>query len=648
MQHFKQIDRAIYLRVALQILLVYLFYMLSRLTFFAYNHDIIHINSWGNLWTILRGGLFFDTAAIAYTNSVIVLLQLIPFQLTSSRPYQAFIKWCYYLINIPFFILNQGDIIYSRFSAKRTGLSVFKEFANENVFGFFNFFVDYWHLTLITLIFIGFWIALYPNNFKLKPLVRKVSAWYYYSSSAVAILVLTALTIIGARGGVGNDLPITPSRAMKYTERAEQMNMVLNTPFGFLRLMDVTSFPEYQFMDKAEALSIFNPLRQADQKPTAHTGQFRGRNVVLIIWESLSKEWVGDLNQDLKDYKGYTPFVDKLLKKSYYFEAAYANGVVSIDAMPALLASTPRPLHSFVHSFYSANRLPSLPRLLKGAGYHTAYFHNAHTGSMGFDAMAKRLGYEQYIGREDFGDDTEYDGRWGIWDEPFLQFMITKLKDYPQPFFATEFTTSSHDPFDVPTKYIDKFPEGASPYHKVISYTDYALEQFFREASQQAWYDNTLFIITADHSVRAYREEYKNSRGAYSIPFIFFDPRGELVGADQATIVQQTDLMPTLLDLLGISEATVSFGHNMFSSEEPHFAVSTNGNNYQIVKGDYLLVLSGQEVFALYNYKEDTKLEHNLRGQDLAEEEDLRLTLGAYLQSFSERLRFNTLSTLTP
>ncbi len=263
---------------------------------------------------------------------------------------------------------------------------------------------------------------------------------------------------------------------------------------------------------------------------------------------------------------------------------------------------------------------------------------------MGFDAMAKQLGYEDYFGRESYGNDDDFDGKWGIWDEPFLQFIAKKANTFREPFFITEFTTSSHEPYKVPEQYEARFPNKECPYYKVMPYTDYALEQFFKTASKEPWYENTLFVITADHSVFPHLKEYKTSLGAYSIPFIFFDPRGELIGADTTTVVQQADFLPTIMDLVGIETPTITFGHNMFSKNEEHFAINTMNEAFQIVRGDYALQFDGTKVLALFNYKEDPFLKKNLKGQGLETEAELTKLIQAFLQELSERLHQDKLT----
>ncbi len=636
----------IYLLVFLRTLLVFAVYTLCRLIFFGYNHSILGVDSWSRFWEIMWGGFVFDSSAIAYTNGLVILASLLPIRQRMSAGYQKFIKWLYFGINIPFFMMNLGDTIYFQFTGKRTSAVIFKEFANENPLDFLFFFVDYWHLTLIGIGIIILWFWLYPNRNCLTFPKRYVANKVYYPLSVLAIALVAGVSIIGIRGGVSAAIqPIKPGDALVYTDNSIQAGMVLNTPFTMIRLIGKRDFPKFSYMPKEEARKVFDPIRPAKADTTAYTGKFKGRNVVFLIWESCAKQWVGELNKDIPNFKSYTPFLDSLIRKSYVFENAYANGTKSVDAMPAIFATLPKPLQSFIATHYSTDRLNTIIPFLREEGYYSAYFHNATKGSMGFDAMAHHLGFKDYFGREQYEEacgkrSEDFDGKWGIWDELFLQYMLTEINKFKEPFVVSEFTSSSHTPFVVPKGYEKRFPADAEcGFHQVIPYTDYSLQKFFEGASKQPWYKNTIFVIVADHSVFPYVDEYKTSLGAYAIPIIFFDPRGELVGRDSTTVVQQADFLPTMLDLMGVKKPVVSFGHNMFNPKEKHYAITTMSDAFQLIQGDYALQFDGKQVISFYNYKEDPKLKTNLKGQNITQEGEMTKLMQAILQELSERLR---------
>jgi len=169
---------------------------------------------------------------------------------------------------------------------------------------------------------------------------------------------------------------------------------------------------------------------------------------------------------------------------------------------------------------------------------------------MGFDAITHMLSIKRYFGQNEYGRKEDSDGFWGIPDELFLNYCAKNFGQLKEPFFASVFTLSSHHPYILPEKYENSFQGGPNPLYKCIEYSDFSLREFFREASKQPWYKNTLFVLTADHSLPSNdHREYITSTGLFSIPVIFHQPNSNLVGMD-STLVQQIDIFPTVMGYL--------------------------------------------------------------------------------------------------
>jgi phosphoglycerol transferase MdoB-like AlkP superfamily enzyme len=118
---------------------------------------------------------------------------------------------------------------------------------------------------------------------------------------------------------------------------------------------------------------------------------------------------------------------------------------------------------------------------------------------MGYLAFSNLIGIQQYFGMDEYGNKNDFDGYWAIWDEEFFQYFAGKLSGFSQPFVSTIFSATSHHPFLLPERYTGRFPEGPHPINRCIGYTDMAVRRFFESASRQPWFDNTIFVITADH-----------------------------------------------------------------------------------------------------------------------------------------------------
>jgi uncharacterized sulfatase len=303
---------------------------------------------------------------------------------------------------------------------------------------------------------------------------------------------------------------------------------------------------------------------------------------VILILESFSAEYWGAGNGGNR----YTPFLDSLASQSLFCQRNYANGRASIEAMPSVLAGLPSLMQEpYIDSAYQSNEMLGLGTLLGQHGYTTSFFHGGKNGTMHFDDFMHLAGMQRYVGLNEYPHRQDYDGTWGIFDEPFLQFTATELTKQQQPFATAIFTLSSHHPYKIPEKYRGKFKKGTLPIHESIGYTDYALQHFFATARQQPWFSNTLFIITADHTQRLETPEYLNPLGQYRVPLLFYHPQRTLPKADPNRITQQVDILPSILDYLGLErERRLLFGQSIFRPGEGRAFVHANGH-YWLVRG---------------------------------------------------------------
>jgi phosphoglycerol transferase MdoB-like AlkP superfamily enzyme len=462
----------------------------------------------------------------------------------------------------------------------------------------------------------------------------------YFIINVLFIPLVIALAIGGARGGYRHSTrPITISNAARFVETPRDVALVLNTPFSLLRTSGKKVLTKYEFFTEEKLNKIYNP----HYKPVPG-GEFKKENVVIIILESFAREYIGSLSGFLEGgtYKGYTPFIDSLLKESLTFDVSLGNGKKSIDAMPSILASLPSLETPYIISHYANNDLEGLATHLRKKGYYTAFYHGAPNGSMGFDSFARMSGFEDYVGLDQYPDKNDFDGMWGVWDEPFLKFFAEKMNSFPEPFLASVFTISSHHPFEVPEKYRGKFRKGAAPIVEVVGYTDFALREFFTIISKEPWFQNTLFVITADHTNESVHKEFQNDFGSYSIPVIFYKPGSNIKGM-KMRIAQQIDIMPTILNYLNYDEEYIAFGNDLFDDTKESFGFNTNGNNYHLYMRDHILQMIDNKPVGLYNYKNDIFLDTNLLSRDTSLVRVMEEKLKAVIQTYNARLIDNNL-----
>ena len=353
---------------------------------------------------------------------------------------------------------------------------------------------------------------------------------------------------------------------------------------------------------------------------------FQRKNVVVLILESFGKQHFGFYNQTLHGgtYKGFTPFLDSLIThEAMTWQYSYANGRKSIEGMPSVLSALPNFVEPLFLTPASLNRMSGLARELgEQKGYTTAFFHGAQNGSMGFQAFARATGFARYYGRTEYNEDSrfngdeDYDGTWAIWDEEFLQYYALKMSEMREPFMTAVFTASSHTPCIVPDRYRGVFPKGENPVQECVAYSDNALRLFFETARQQPWFKNTLFVITADHTSGPVDPYYMTTLGNFCVPIILYAPGDStLRGYDRERVVEQTDIMPTVLSYLHYDRPYLAFGKDMLGTPADesyalHWVTSSNG--YEFVKGNYALEFDGREVTAAYQYRTDSLLTHNV------------------------------------
>ena len=445
-----------------RLFLAFFFYFIARTLFYFYNSDLLNVDSFGQFMELAYHGITFDRMAIFYVNLLFIILSILPFFINTKKGYQKVVFYAYIIPNLIAYSTNFIDFIYYRFIYSRTTIAVFDSLEHESNKGqlFMNFLVNYWHVFLICIVLCVAWVYLYKRVKFTRFL--KVEAKGAYWISSVVIFILTG---VGVLAGVRGDLkkstrPLNIIDANRYVEKPEHADIILNTPFAILRTLGTTSFKKVEYMDELTLNKYVSSVKQYN------TNEARTPNIVLFITESYGREYIGAFNKDMniKDYKSYTPFLDSLSQHSLIFPNAFANGYKSIHGVSSVIAGIPSFKDAFTSSPYPKQKIESLVSTLKSKGYDTSFFHGAPNGSMGFLGFGNILGYDHYYGKTEYNNDADFDGTWGIWDEPFFRYMKQTLSEKKGPFFATLFSVSSHEPFNIPAEYEGKFSEGKPTY----------------------------------------------------------------------------------------------------------------------------------------------------------------------------------------
>lgn len=546
-------------------------------------------------------GWRFDLSALVYINIPFLILVLLPTKFRQRDSFTKFTNILFYIINIPFLILNNIDIEYFRYTQKRSTIDLFQLLQlgqdAKNIIP--QYIKDYWPITLFT--FIQCWFLL-----KIKYIPKKnidVRAKKILSH-IITLMFAAGIFILGARGGIQLK-PIKPINAGELSG-SQNNALILNTPFCILHSINEKPLKTYNYFDFKKLKNIYSPFHLlSDQK-------IKKQNIVILIMESYSKEFIGFYNNGV----GYTPFLDSLMQHSLIFTNAYANGLKSIEALPAITASIPALMNNpFITSNYAQNNFESIASLLNQEGYHTSFYHGGARGTMGFYSFSKKAGFSEYFGMEEYNNQNDFDKAWGIYDGPFLQYFSDQLNKTKEPFLSTFFSLSSHPPYTLPENYLKKQNQTGNKKNigirETISYSDYCMSSFFQKSKKQEWFKNTIFIITADHtSPESYNPKYKNKISRYRIPLIIFSGDSSLQGVKK-NIVQQIDIMPTILELLNYNKPFFSFGKSMLSNES--WAVNFLQNEYHFITDNSIIINKKESYisFSDINTSKRNKLNHH-------------------------------------
>lgn len=618
---------------------ILLLFSLTRLIFYLFNLHYYQELQSTEVLSIFYYGLRFDLAAVLIINLPIIILLAIPFRFRSKKKYLKIADIYFLIMNSLAIAVNLVDVIYFRFTFKRTTADIINYLSTGDDFaGLVPVFIrDFWYMFVIWIILIVI-LAWLTGRVSLTHIQSKVNNLQYYTFHSLIFIVCMLLTVIGIRGGI-QLRPLSLMVAGKYTN-AKNVPLVLNTPYTFLRTINNSLIDHKDYYKENELRKIYSPC-QANYSD----GSFIRKNVIIIIVESLSLEHIGSLNPSLEDgnYKGYTPFLDSLIRHSLVYKG-FSNGKRSIEGIPAILSGIPALMNNaFIISPYSANNFNSIAGLLKEKTYSSAFFHGGTNGTMGLDNYSKMAGFDKYYGRNEYNNEEDFDGKWGIFDEEFLQYTADEITKTDTPFVAAIFTLSSHHPYTIPEKYKGRFKGGKLEIQKCIEYSDYSLKQFFERISHLPWYKNSLFVITADHTSESYYPYYKGSLGMYAIPIIFFDPDSNLRSIKN-DVAQQIDILPSVLDYINYDNKFLAFGTSVFDTTASRFSVNYVNNQYQVIMDNYLLQFNGEKTTGFYNITDDSLLNNNLVNSETGIQYQMEKFTKAVIQQYNNRLIENKLT----
>jgi len=323
-----------------------------------------------------------------------------------------------------------------------------------------------------------------------------------------------------------------------------------------------------------------------------NTGPEKHLNVVLVSVESLSADFLTAFGNT----KGITPNLDALADKSLFFSNLYASGTRTVRGLEALsLSVPPTPGQSIVKRPDNEN-LFSLGSVFDSKGYDSMFVYGGYGYFDNMNYFFEHNGYRIADRSEIPREEVHHGNIWGVADEDLFTLTmkeVDKAFASGKPFFAHVMTTSNHPPFTYPADRID-LPSGKAGRSGAVKYTDWAIGDFLKRAASKPWFDDTVFVITADHCSSSWgRSALPMYR--YHIPLLIYSPK-HIQPAHVDRLMAQIDIPPTLLGLLKFSYTSSFYGYDLFKLEPGRERVLLG--NYQkagLFRGDTLTILAPKQ-----------------------------------------------------
>jgi len=606
-----------------QLLFVILMQQLGRLIWFfgnAYWLQPLGIWEYSKVFFI---GFYFDLPLVAYCFAPLwIWWVLFPYSI-HKRNY--FVRSIAVLLLFLTLLLNAIDAGYSNVTSKRSGkelLDVLLDPANN----LSTYILDYWWGVLLMLglaLFLWRYFPMPPKQ-EIYPIRRKSLLLLPVSfkgrnfvNLGLRFILIMGMLLFAGRGGTR----LRPLRASDASEFVlpEISPLLVSTPFSIissfqsnkLKLVNWVNNPQGKVLANSlpisliiDQLKVHKAIKDSLSFTTspdnylANNKTYPSPNIVLIVVESLARDYTGFLNG-----APYTPFLDKLAKNpdAVVFPYCFANGTKSIEMAPSIFAGMPNLMEDFfITSSYSTNRFTNAFGYLRKLNYTTQFFHGSNNGTMGFRSFFKSGGLQEYYGINEYPHaDIDFDGHWGIFDEPYLQYVCKRLSENKQPFFSSVFTLSSHHPYAIPKALEKQFPGANLTVQKTIAYADYSLEKFFESARKQPWFTNTIFIITGDHTSHGTLGYFYSPSGHYEVPLLVFAPgRGSTLQPTMNPVIlqktcSQLDILPTCLSYVwNTSTVRLGMGRSLLDSSYAGYSYHYDKGLFYIIQYPFVLVLN--------------------------------------------------------
>jgi phosphoglycerol transferase MdoB-like AlkP superfamily enzyme len=550
-----------------------LFFVVTKALFLIYNHSLTSTLTLREILNVFIYGLRMDVAFTAYICIFPFLLFLARVVFIKLKIEKAVRIYTFCIVALLSFLATADCELYKAWGYRMdiTPLQYFKspEEMGASIYAS--------PLLLLVTIFIVIsilfiWIYKYFERYILIRVPR------FSIVNLLISLFLVAFLFVPIRGGI-QKIPINQSDVY-FSEKIFANHASLNLPWNLMSSIlnkNSTENP-FDYLPGDKAIALVNNLYNTGPKKIPPVLNVKKPNIIFIIMESFTAKLVGCVGGE----KGVTPNLDKIAGDGLLFTNIYAAGDRSEKGQVAVLSGYPnQAITSIIKKPVKTEKLPQITKVLEENGYHTSYTYGGELEFANIKSYLLNAGFDDLVSKYSFSS-SERTTSWGVHDHIVLNRFFQDVKKEQQPFFATLFTLSSHEPYDVPMVPRFKGKDETTLFKNSIAYTDSCIGVFINELKRDPLWQNTLIVFVADHGHPLPGHDANDAPSKFHIPLIFTGGALNVKGVVK-NIGSQTDIATTVLDQLGISSVDFKWGKDLLDSSAHQFAFYNFNNGFGFV-----------------------------------------------------------------
>ncbi|SUC51870.1 MULTISPECIES: LTA synthase family protein [Pseudoalteromonas] len=588
-------------------------FITSRIALLFWQHS--RLND-GDIWPIISGAIRIDLSSIGYlaTIGVFILILHVVARPKTELFQRIFTLYGSCVVTVVVIVEASTPAFINQYDVRPNRLYIeYLDYPQE----VFSMLVHGHLFAMLSTLLLASLTSVYSYRLLCRAFTQPPSL---KKASNLPILMAALIICLFAARGTLNHRPLNP--ALVYFSQDSLVNsLVLNSTYSVafaLKNMGneksasnlYGTMLRQQIIDTVKKASYRKQFVVGNIPTLAHNKPFVSgvkKNLVIILEESLGARFVGELGG-----LDITPELDKLYQQGWGFDNLYATGTRSVRGIEAITTGfTPSPSRSVVKLSKSQHNFFSLADVFSQEGYKTQFIYG---GESHFDNMKSFFlgnGFNDIVDINHI-DNPQFISSWGVSDEDLFNQAdkeLTKLSNSTEPFFSLVFTSSNHDPFDIPQGKVS-LPKGHNPenYKRdlAIKYADYALGKFINKAKTRSYWENTVFLVVADHDVRVFGSEPVPLK-SFHIPAVILN--SDMKSKRDPRLVSQIDLPVTLMSLLGIDQATPMLGFDLTKIYPVERAMMQYYDNFAYLENDRAVILMPNQQTSYWRYNKQTKIQ---------------------------------------